>query len=110
MSPFEFGVPSTLMIFLGRSSRLNGRRSRFAQFSLIKFSVAPESRRAVVLALLFSEWIKTRIVIDCRFVIYTRSELFALINADMIRRSENPAPLVGTWQPDCLFLPGTRLQ
>ena len=54
-----------------------------------KFSVAPESIRAIVLALFVAEWTYNRRVIDFRPVIYT-SVLLCLINANLIKLRENP--------------------
>ena len=56
----------------------------------MKFSVAPESRSALVSALRSRECRKTFNVIDCRFDKYTFSVLTSLIKADVIRRWENP--------------------
>jgi hypothetical protein len=60
----------------------------------MKFSVAPESRSALVSALLFEVLTYTLIDMDWRFDKYTRSELNALIKAELIRRWENPALLL----------------
>jgi hypothetical protein len=57
----------------------------------MKFSVAPESTRATTSALLLTEWMKARTVIDFRADIYTvPSVLLRLISADLIRWIENP--------------------
>ena len=56
----------------------------------MKFSVAPESRSAVVSALLLDVCRNTRIERDWRFDKYTRSELTVLIKAELIRLLENP--------------------
>src|ERR1700677_1597154 len=99
MSPFLFRVPSTLYTFLAFSRRLVGSRRCVAYWWLMKFSVAPESRSAGVLALLLMVWIKTRIDIDCRFDRNTRSELSPLIKAELIRRRENPASPLSLYSP-----------
>src|SRR5580658_672186 len=56
----------------------------------MKFSVAPESTRAMASALFAIEWTKNRTVIDFRADIYTLLLLFCLISADLIRQCENP--------------------
>ena len=56
----------------------------------MKFSVAPESRSALVSALRFRECRKTFNVIDCQLDKYTFSVLISLIKAEVIRRWENP--------------------
>ena len=86
------GYIATLFYCYCRSHR--NFLTKTPHFLLIKFSVAPESRSAVVSALLFDVWRNTCIDIDWRFDKYTRSELPALIKADLIRQSENPAPLL----------------
>ena len=59
----------------------------------MKFSVAPESRRAVASALFATECIKNRMVIDLRADINTSPLLLCLISAEVIRRQENPGYL-----------------
>src|SRR6266481_1662405 len=86
-------MPSTLNNFLGKGNRLIGSLSHFAYSRFRKFSVAPESRRDIVSALLEFEWIKTRTVIDFRADMYTL-ELLGLISADLIRLRENPVGLL----------------
>jgi hypothetical protein len=56
----------------------------------MKFSVAPESSRAIASALFAIVWIDTRTVIDFLANIYTLLSLFCLISADLIRLWENP--------------------
>src|SRR5258708_15266166 len=56
----------------------------------MKFSVAPESRRAIASALFAIEWMKNRTVIDFRADMYTFESQFCLIKADLIRQRENP--------------------
>ena len=94
MSPSLFGVPSTLQTFLARGSCFIGSRSQCTYCVATKFSVAPESRSAAVSALLFEVLTYTLIDMDWRFDKYTRSELIALIKAELIRRWENPALLL----------------
>ncbi len=54
----------------------------------MKFSVAPESRRAMASALFAIEWMKNRTVMDFRADIYTFESWFCLIKADLIRERE----------------------
>src|SRR5260370_42468313 len=56
----------------------------------MKFSVAPESTRAMASALFAIEWTKNRSVIDFRADKYTSPLLPCLISADLIRQLENP--------------------
>src|SRR5579863_6615473 len=70
-SPLLLGVPSTL-----NSLRVVGRhrigRWRYLAYSrLMKFSVAPESTRAIDSALLDLKWIKNCIIIDFCSDMYT---------------------------------------
>ena len=58
----------------------------------MKFSVAPESSRAVASVLFAAELKYTRIDIDRRFERYTRSEPCDLIQTVRIRPFKNPAP------------------
>ena len=60
----------------------------------MKFSVAPESNRAIASALFAIVWIDTHTVIDFLADIYTLLLLFCLISADLIRLWENPALLL----------------
>jgi len=57
----------------------------------MKFSVAPESNRATVLALFDLECMKMCSIIDLRFEINTSWSWYRLISADLIRHLENPA-------------------
>jgi hypothetical protein len=60
----------------------------------MKFSVAPESMRAMLLALLAVEWTYIRTVIDFQADIYTDpSVLLCLTRAKLIRRRKNPVIL-----------------
>src|SRR5216684_8763286 len=68
----------------------------------MKFSVAPESRRAIASALFAIEWIKNRTVIDFRADMYTFESQFCLIKADLIRQRENP-PVGLSLLPTCPF-------
>src|SRR5579863_4545499 len=70
-SPLLLGVPSTLNSFLVTGRRRMGRWRYLAYSRLMKFSVAPESTRAMDSALLDFEWIKNLIVIDFRSDMYT---------------------------------------
>ena len=69
----------------------------------MKFSVAPESTRAIVSALFTIEWTVNHIVIDFLADIYTLLLLVRLISADLIKHLENPekAPThrQGEWFP-----------
>ncbi len=56
----------------------------------MKFSVAPESRRAMVLALFNFECIKTRSIIDFLADRNTSWSWYCLSSADLIRHLENP--------------------
>ena len=55
----------------------------------MKFSVAPESSRAIALALFTTECMKKQTVIDLRADINTSLLLLCLINAEVIRQVEN---------------------
>src|SRR5579863_7150157 len=70
-SPLLLGVPSTLNNFRVIGRRRIGRCRYLAYSRLMKFSVAPESIRAMDLALLDFEWMKNCIVIDFRSDMYT---------------------------------------
>jgi len=56
----------------------------------MKFSVAPESMRAIASALFDFECMKNRNVIDFLLDIYTFEVCLRLINADLIKLWENP--------------------
>ena len=58
---------------------------------MMKFSVAPESSRAMVSALFNLECTKMRSVIDFWFEINTSWSRYRLISADLIRHLEDPA-------------------
>jgi len=62
-----------------------GRPIPAAYFKFMKFSVAPESRRATVSALFRVEWMYKRTVIDFRFDRNTSCTLVLLIEAAPIR-------------------------
>ncbi len=70
-----------------------GKQSHLVYLMLRKFSVASESRREMVSALLAFEWIKMQTVIDFQVDMYT-FWLFGLISANLIRLRENPAYLL----------------
>src|SRR5579863_9517346 len=70
-SPLLLGVPSTLNSLRVIGRRRIGRWRYLAYSRFMKFSVAPESIRAMDSALLDFEWIKNRIVIDFRSDMYT---------------------------------------
>ena len=57
---------------------------------LMKFSVAPQSTRAVVSVLFSTELTYTRIDIERRLARYTCSVLWVLIQTVRIRPPENP--------------------
>ena len=85
-----FRVPSTLNNLLGSVSTLIGRCKYFAYWRLMKFSVAPESKRAIVSALFDFECIKTCSVIDFLADRNTSWSRYCLSSADLIRHRENP--------------------
>ena len=68
----------------------------------MKFSVAPESKRATVLALFEFECIKTRSVIDFLADRNTSWSQDHLSSADLIRHLENPGSLLHTSVLACL--------
>ena len=70
----------------------------------MKFSVAPESSKAVVSALLCDEWIYDLIVIDFCVDIYTLVGSLLLIKAELIRQRENSACRLAVW----LLVPSLR--
>jgi len=78
-------VPSTLKRLRGSSSRFMGSWRYFAYSRFIKFSVAPESMRAIASALLDFECMKNHKVIDFLLDIYTFEVCLRLINADLIK-------------------------
>ena len=63
----------------------------------MKFSVTPESKRAVASALFATESMKKWTVIDFRANINTSSLLLCLISAKVIRQQENPDYLRPSW-------------
>src|SRR5580693_4815933 len=93
MSPFLFLVPSTLKTGRGFSSLLMGKCISLAYHMLRKFSVAPESRSAVVLALFLARWMNRHSCIDFCIDKYILSEPVLLIQAIQIRHLKNPLPL-----------------
>src|SRR5580692_10634231 len=90
MSPFLFLVPSTLKTGRGLSSLLMGKCISLAYCILRKFSVAPESRSAIVSALFLARWMNRRSCIDFRIDRYILSEPVFLIQAAWIRPPKNP--------------------
>jgi hypothetical protein len=58
----------------------------FAYSKFMKFLVAPESNRAMALALFDLEWRKVRMVMDFLFDINTFEVWVCLINADLIKQ------------------------
>src|SRR5580692_10488879 len=90
MSPFLFLVPSTLKTGRGLSSLLMGKCISLAYCILRKFSVAPESRSAIVSALFLARWMNRRSCIDFRIDRYILSEPVFLIQAVRIRPPKNP--------------------
>jgi hypothetical protein len=85
-SPLLFRVPSTLKSFLGSLRRWIGIWRYFAYSRFIKFSVAPESSRAMASALFDLEWRKVQMVIDFLFDINTFEVWVHLISADLIKQ------------------------
>src|SRR5580692_4771634 len=90
MSPFLFLVSSTLKTGHGLSSLLMGKRISFAYCMLRKFSVAPESRSAIVSALFLARWMNRHSCIDFHIDRYILSETVFLIQAVRIRPPKNP--------------------
>src|SRR5580692_6954387 len=90
MSPFLFLVPSTLKTGRGFSNLLMGKRISLAYCMLRKFSIAPESRSAMVSALFLARWMNRRSCIDFRIDKYILSEPVLLIQAARIRPPKNP--------------------
>ena len=73
---------------------------------LMKFSVAPESRSAVVLALFQDRWMNKRSCIDFRIEKYILSDPILLIQATRIRPLKNFPPELPIWSSillDCLL-------
>ena len=92
MSPFLFLVLSTLYTGWGCCSHLMGSRSSLAYFMLMKFSVAPESRSAVVSALFQDRWMNRHNCIDFCIEKYILSDPVLLIQAAQIRPLKNFPP------------------
>src|SRR5580704_143468 len=105
MSPFLFLVPSTLKTGRGFSSLLMRKCISLAYCILRKFSVAPESRSAIVSALFLARWMNRRSCIDFRIDKYILSEPVLLIQAARIRPPKNPLllpPFYSSALPDHL--------
>ena len=64
---------------------------------LMKFSVAPESRSAVVSALFRDRWMNKRSCIDFRIEKYILSDPVLLIQAAQIRPPKNFPPELPIW-------------
>ena len=96
MSPFLFHVPSTLYTGHGHCSHLKGSCSSLAYFMLMKFSVAPESRSAVVSALFRDRWMNKHSWIDFCIEKYILSDPVLLIQAARIRPPKNFPPELPT--------------
>src|SRR5580692_704141 len=94
MSPFLFLVPSTLKMGRGFSSLLMGKCISLVYRILRKFSVAPESRSAIVSALFLARWMNRCSCIDFCIDKYILSEPVLLIQATRIRPPKNPLPLL----------------
>src|SRR5580704_930407 len=96
MSPFLFLVPSTLKTCRGFSNFLMGKCISLAYRILRKFSVAPESRSAIVSALFLARWMNRCSCIDFCIDKYILSEPVFLIQAVWIRPLKNPllSPLI----------------
>ena len=69
-----------------------GSHSSLAYFMLIKFSVAPESRSAVVSALFQDRWMNRHNCIDFHIEKYILSDPVLLIQAAWIRPPKNFPP------------------
>ena len=72
----------------------------------MKFSVAPESRSAVVLALFWDRWMNRCSCIDFHMEKYIQSDPILLIQATWIRPPKNFLPELPAWSstlPDCLL-------
>ena len=83
--------------FHGWASSLMGNFNHLAYDKFMKFSVAPESRRAVASALFAMECMKKQTVIDLHADINTSPLLLCLISAEVIRQQENPGYLHLSW-------------
>src|SRR5580693_3144362 len=94
MSLFLFLVLSTLKTGHGFSSLLMGKCISLAYRILRKFSVAPESRSAIVSALFLARWMNRRSCIDFHIDKYILSEPVFLIQAVRIRPPKNPLLLL----------------
>src|SRR5580692_5384788 len=105
MSPFLFLVLSTLKMGRGFSSLLMGKCISLAYRMLRKFSVAPESRSAIISALFLARWMNRRSCIDFRIDKYILSEPVLLIQAARIRPPKNPLLLL----PFCSSVPPDHL-
>ena len=97
MSPFLFCVPSTLYTSHGHCRCLMGSRSSLAYCMPMKFSVAPESRSAVVLALFRDRWMNRHNCIDFHIEKYILSDPILLIQATQIRPPKNFPPEPPFW-------------
>src|SRR5712675_3336029 len=84
--PVLFVVPSTLSRGRSWGRRLNDSFSHLAYVRLMKFSVAPESRRAGASVLLCAAWMYVFRFMDFRLDMYTLSEAF-LSWAAWVRRT-----------------------
>ena len=89
MSPFLFLVLSTLYTGHGHCRCLMGSLSSFAYCILMKFSVAPESRSAIVSALFQDRWMNRCSCIDFHIEKYILSDPVLLIQATSIRPPKN---------------------
>jgi hypothetical protein len=72
--------------FLGSSRRWIGSRRYLAYSRFMKFSIAPESNKAMALALFDLVCRKVQIVMDFLFDINTFEVLVCLISADLIKQ------------------------
>src|ERR1700730_4556 len=95
MSPLRFLVPSMLNSGLACFNLVIGNRSWYARSSLMKFSVAPESSRVSISALLDAVCTYALMMIDLISDRYTRSSVPLLIQAAQIRAFKNPI----LWSP-----------
>ena len=106
MSPFLFHVLSTLYTGHGCCSHLMGSCNSLVYFMLMKFSVAPESRSAVVSALFQDRWMNRCNCIAFRMEKYILSDPILLIQAAWIRPPKNFLPELLVWSsalPDRLL-------
>jgi hypothetical protein len=74
-----------------------GKLIFWAYERLIKFSVAPESNRAIALALFNLNCMKMCSIINFQFDINTSWSWYCLSSADLIRHLENPPLLLHTF-------------